>query len=60
MSFHTHPHAIVPFGSSLASASVDEAVRPNLRRAFPLPEHQAGDPRFRHLLEALLTQGASG
>jgi ribulose bisphosphate carboxylase small subunit len=53
MSLHVHPHATVPYGSSLASGSVEEAIRSSLSRAFPLTGDHKDDPRFRQLLNAM-------
>jgi hypothetical protein len=35
-----------------ATASIQDSIRPGLRRAYPLPKDQ-GDDRFQRLLEAL-------
>lgn len=51
MTLHAFGHVAVPYGSSLTGSSVEERIRPNLRRAFPLPRDE--DPRFHELLEAL-------
>lgn len=41
-------------GTAESRAHIDVLIRPGLRRAFPLPAaEQAGDERFRLLLEAL-------
>ncbi len=43
----------IPFGSSEASTSIDECIRPGLRRAYPLHDDHGEDRRFQRLLEAL-------
>ena len=45
-------HYFVPFGSSEASTSIEESIRPGLRRAYPLPKDQGGD-KFQRLLDAI-------
>ncbi|MFC5567045.1 hypothetical protein ACFPOC_11565 [Rubellimicrobium aerolatum] len=47
------PHAHVPFGRSQTGTSLDEVLRPGLRRAYPLPDDQDRDERFQHQLRAL-------
>ncbi|MFC5567080.1 hypothetical protein ACFPOC_11750 [Rubellimicrobium aerolatum] len=53
MSVSRFPHAHVPFGTSQTGTSLDEALRPGLRRAYPLPDDKGRDERFQHLLRAL-------
>ena len=57
MAPHYQPHAHVPFGTAMTSTSVDELIRPSLRRAFPLPSwDDASEAKFRLLLDALAQQ----
>ena len=47
------PHTFVLQGSSATPNSIDECVRPCLRRAFPLSGGHADNRMFQHLLDAL-------
>ena len=40
-------------GATEPRASIHDLIRPNLRRAFPLPTAEPVDDKFRRLLEAL-------
>ena len=52
--YETIPSPLL-FGAPEPRLSSDDAIRPNLRRAFPLPA--AADRRFEELLAALAERG---
>ena len=54
MSRHEVPQPSVRWTAAEDRSTMDELIRPGLRRAFPLPQDdQDRDERFRLLLEAL-------
>jgi len=49
-----------PVAPSYGPASIDDLVRPNLRRAYPLPKaDQEADERFAALLAAIAEQSGA-
>lgn len=52
------PHLSVPFARSLSEASIDAAIRPGLRQAFPLPDDT--DAHFQRLLDVLTERAKDG
>ena len=46
-------HQFIPSSTSEASTSIDECIRPGLRRAYPLHDDFGEDRRFQRLLDAL-------